>query len=195
VDYVDSANPQYWDFWQLTTDASGKPVSSTSSSCGSTTKGVAYVCVGQIKQGWYDTSSGNPGTTAALISGLAGGIMPGELDCATCLNHALNIVVPSVQNTSQLGDQGPATHTDGGAATGVFREGAKIFLDPAYQIPTNTTTASIAVQAIMRSLQLYGGVVTDQTGCNTCVVAYSSLATIPDMTGKDLITQHLFIAY
>jgi hypothetical protein len=175
---VDYANRQYWDFWELRVNSAGVPISTN---------------VGQIKHGEYEIGSGSPGTTAAAISGLAGDILPGELDCVTCLNHALSLVVPARVNRFGYGRQGPVVHTDGHAATGVFIEGAKLFLDRHYDY--RASGASVAVQAIMRALQLYGGLVTDQTGCPDCINAYSALATQPDLSGADLIVPHLEIAY
>ena len=171
---LDTATGEYYDFWKLTT-SSGRPTSTN---------------VGGIVQGNV-SGNGNPGTTAANITGLAGDILPGELDCATCLNHALSVIVPGGMNSSQVSHQGPATKTDGGGS-GIFREGAKIRFDPSVNV--STLGVSVAVQAIMRALQLYGGVITDQTG-GSQIAFYSSLPSNPSLSGINQIGQHLWIYY
>lgn len=173
---VDTQAHRYYDFWKLNVNAQGKPQSTD---------------VGAIRAGDL-SGNGAPGTTAANISGLAGDILPGELDCSTCLNHALNVIVPSTMNSSQLGHQAPASKTDGGVPGAVFREGAKIRFDPGIQV--DSLPVSTAVKAVMRALQLYGGVITDQTGGN-CISFYSALDTNPDLTGINQIGQHLFLYY
>src|SRR6185437_5461844 len=110
---VDRSAGKYYDFWKLSVDGNGRPTSTD---------------VGQIVEGSLD-GDGTPGTTAAQISGLAGAIMPGELDCGTCLQHALSLIVPGTMNSSALGHQAPARHTDGAEAGAIFREGAKLRLD------------------------------------------------------------------
>ncbi len=174
---VDTANRTYYDFWKLYTDGQGRPTSTN---------------VGKIVSGSLNTSNGTPGTTAANITGLAGDILPGELDCADCIHHALNVIVPASMDSSQLGHQGPVTVGDGRASNGIFREGAKIRFDPS--IDVNSLNVSTAVKAIMTALQKYGGLITDQTGANAICV-YSALDTAPDMTGQDQILQHLQIYY
>ncbi|HXR98401.1 MAG TPA: fibronectin type III domain-containing protein [Terriglobales bacterium] len=172
---VDTATQTYYDFWKLYVNSSGQPTSTN---------------VGAVFSGSLN-GNGTPGTTAANITGLAGDILPGELDCATCLNHALSIVVPGSMNSSEVGTQAPATKTDGSGG-GVFREGAKIRFDPS--IDVSTLSASTATKAILRALQLYGGVITDQTGGNGISI-YSSLPSQPDLTGLSVANQHLFLYY
>lgn len=173
---VDTATGTYYDFWKLYVDAQGQPTSTN---------------VGGIVSGSLN-GNGTPGTTAANITGLAGDILAGELDCATCLNHALSVVVPGSMNSDQVGQQAPASKTDGSTAGAIFREGAKLRFDPGVDI--SGLPASVAVKAIMRALQLYGGVITDQTGGNGIGI-YSALASKPDETGIQLILQHLWIYY
>lgn len=172
---VDTTHRMYYDFWQLS--AAGH-VNSTS--------------VGQIVSGSLDSSNGTPGTTAAQITGLAGSILPGELSCETCLNHALSVVVPLTMNSPIVGHQAPAVQTDGRTSGGIFREGAKLRFDPS--IDVSSLNASTAVKAILRALQLYGGVITDQSG-GSGVAFYSALPSQPDTTGINLIGQHLLIYY
>ncbi|MGH9488774.1 MAG: fibronectin type III domain-containing protein [Terriglobales bacterium] len=173
---VDTATNNYYGFWKLYVNTQGQPTSTN---------------VGKLVEGSLN-GSGNPGTTAAEITGLAGDILPGELDCVTCLNHALNVVVPVTMNAPQKGDQGPITSSDGTVAGAVFREGAKIRFDPSVDV--STLNASTAVKAILRALQLYGGLITDQTGADG-ILFYTDLPTQPDTTGINLIGQHLFIYY
>lgn len=173
---LDTATGVYYDFWKLSVDRSGQPISTN---------------VGGIVSGNLN-GNGAPGTTAADLTGLAGDILPGELDCVTCLNHALSVIVPGSMNSNQVGQQAPASKTDGSVSGAIFREGAKIRFDPSVDI--SQLQASTAVKALMRALQLYGGVITDQTGGNA-IGFYSALATTPDQSGIKLILQHLWIYY
>lgn len=173
---VDMAHKIYYDFWKLSVNPDGSPVSDN----------VGYIVSGNLD------GNGVPGTTGAGITGLAGDIMPGELDCETCLNHALNVVVPYGMNSNILGFEAPAVKSDGNVASGIFREGAKIALDPSFNV--NTTSASVAAKAIMRALQLYGGVITDQSG-GKGISFYSNLQNQPDISGLNEIGKHLLIFY
>ncbi|MGH9478742.1 MAG: hypothetical protein ACRD1A_05895 [Terriglobales bacterium] len=173
---VDRASGAYYDFWKLYTDGNGHPTSTN---------------VGQIVSGSLG-GNGTPGTTAAAITGLAGDILPGELDCDTCLRHALNVVVPGASNSPQVGTQAPAAKTDGQAAGAVFREGAKLRLDPAVDV--DSLNASTAAKAILHALQDYGAVITDQTG-GDAIGLYSALATAPDLSGLQQALPHLWIYY
>ena len=173
---VDRSAGKYYDFWKLSVDGNGRPTSTD---------------VGQIVEGSLD-GDGTPGTTAAQISGLAGAIMPGELDCGTCLQHALSLIVPGTMNSSALGHQAPARHTDGAEAGAIFREGAKLRLDPGVNV--DSLDASTAVKAIMHALQQYGGVITDQSGGNGIGI-YTALDSPPDLTGIGEIAKHLQIYY
>ncbi len=173
---VDTATQRYYDFWKLLVDAQGRPVSTN---------------VGAIFSGSLD-GDGTPGTTAAYISGLAGDILPGELNCDTCLNHALLAIVPETMNSPGVGSQAPVRHDDGNTPGAIFREGAKIRLDPS--LPLAEMNASTATKAIMRALQLYGAVIVDQTGGGG-IGFYTSLASPPDETGMNLIGRHLWIYY
>lgn len=173
---IDTSTHKYYDFWKLYVNASGDPKSTN---------------VGKIVEGSLD-GDGTPGTTAADISGLAGDILPGELDCDTCLNHALNVIVPGSMNSSRIGKQASAKGTDGTVHGGIFCEGAKLRFDPS--IDVRSLNASTAVKAILRALQLYGGVITDQTGGNQ-IAFYTALPSRPDLTGLNLIGQHLLIYY
>ena len=164
----------YYDFWKLTVNSSGQPLSTS---------------VGAIFSGTLQ-GNGTPGTTAAFVTGLAGDILPGELDCVTCLNHAVLVIVPGSMDAPGVGDQGPVYHYDGSVQGALFKEGEKIRFDPS--IDVNTLTASTATKALIRALQLYGGLIIDQTGCN-CFGIYSALATTPDKTGMSLIGQHLLL--
>ena len=174
---VDTVQRRYYDFWELIVDANGNPTSTN---------------VGRVNGGGLETSDGTPGTTAASITGLAGDILPGELDCVTCLQHALNVLVPASMNSPALGRQAPVHSTDGGVPGGVFREGAKIRFDPTINV--DSLNVSTAVKALMKALQLYGGLVTDQTG-GPGISFYSALGAQPDLSGIGMIAQHLLIYY
>lgn len=175
---VNTATNTYYDFWELLVNSSGQPTSTN---------------VGQIVSGNLATSNGTPGTTAAEITGLAGDIMPGELNCETCLQHALNVIVPSSMISNLVGTQAPAAKTDGTVTGAIFREGAKIRFDPSVDIDS-LTGVSTAVKALMTALQQYGGVITDQTSGST-IAFYSALPSTPDLTGINQIGAHLYIYY
>jgi hypothetical protein len=173
---VNTADGSYYDFWELQVNGNGTPVSTH---------------VGRIVRGFLN-GDGTPGTTAANITGLAGDIMPGELDCETCLNHALSVVVPMTMTRAGHGSQAPGGGYDGSTPGGIFEEGAKLRFDP--NVDVSSLPASTAAKAIMRALQLYGGVITDRTQAGGCSF-YSSLPSDPDQTGMNLIGQHLMIYY
>ncbi|HUX67797.1 MAG TPA: hypothetical protein VMV31_09940 [Terriglobales bacterium] len=173
---VDRAHGLYYDFWKLLVNAAGQPTSTN---------------VGQVVQGSLG-GNGTPGTTAAVITALAGDILPGELDCATCLNHALSVIVPGGLNSNQVGTAAPARKTDGTMGGAIFREGAKLRFDPSVNVAA--LNASTATKAILRALQLYGGAIVDQTG-GKGISFYSALATQPDLAGINQIGQHLWIYY
>lgn len=173
---VDPSTRTYYDFWKLYVTSSGQPTSTN---------------VGGIFSGSLD-GDGTPGTTAANITGLAGDILTGELDCTTCLQHALSVIVPGSMNSGLPGTQAPGNHHDGSTQGGVFREASKIRFDPSINV--DSLQVSTAVKAIMKALQLYGGVITDQTG-GTAIAFYSALPKQPDLTGLNQIGQHLLIYY
>lgn len=173
---VNSSTGSYYDFWKLTVNSSGQPLATN---------------VGAIFSGTLQ-GDGTPGTTAAFITGLAGDILPGELNCDTCLNHAVLVIVPGSMDAPGVGDQGPVHHYDGSVSGALFKEGAKIRFDPSINVAA--LSASTATKALLRALQLYGGLIVDQTGCN-CFGIYSALATTPDKTGMNLIGQHLWLYY
>ena len=173
---VDRVHGLYYDFWKLLVNTAGRPISTN---------------VGQVVQGSLN-GNGTPGTTAAVMTSLAGDILPGELDCATCLQHAVQVVVPGALNSPQVGTAAPARKTDGTVGGAIFREGAKIRFDPAVNV--DALPVSTPVKAILHALQNYGGVITDQTG-GKGVSFYSALATQPDLTGINQIGRHLWIYY
>ena len=174
---VNTSTRMYFDFWKLLVDKNGNPTATD---------------VGQIVEGSLDKGNGTPGTTAAVITGLAGDILPGELDCATCLNHALQAVVPGGMNSGNVCHQAPAEKTDGGVSGAVFCEGAKLRFDPAVNV--DALNVSTAVKAILHALQNYGAVITDQTG-GSSVAFYTALPTKPDLSGFGIVGQHMLIYY
>lgn len=174
---VNTTTRMYYDFWKLLVDKNGNPTSTN---------------VGQIVQGSLDKGNGTPGTTAAVITGLAGDIMPGELDCATCLNHALQAVVPGGMNSGNVCKQAPAEKTDGGVGGAIFCEGAKLRFDPSINV--DSLNVSTAVKAILHALQNYGAVITDQSGGNG-IAFYTALPKAPDLSGLGVIGQHMQIYY
>lgn len=174
---IDRAQHTYYEFWKLSVDGAGQPTSTD---------------VGQVAEGDLSASNGTPGTTGSGLSGLAGDILPGELDCATCLQHALSVVVPSALNSPQTAGQAPAVKTDGKTAGAIFRYGAKIGLDPGFDV--DGLQASAAAKAILHALQKYGAVVTDQTSGNNLGL-YSALAQTPDLSGLQAAVPHLILYY
>lgn len=174
---VNTATRMYYDFWKLLVDRNGNPTSTN---------------VGQIVEGSLDKGNGTPGTTAAVITGLAGDIMPGELDCATCLNHALQAVVPGGMNSGNVCKQAPAEKTDGGVGGAIFCEGAKLRFDPSINV--DSLNVSTAAKAILHALQNYGAVITDQSGGNG-IAFYTALPSQPDLTGFGVVGQHMLIYY
>ncbi|MGH9393513.1 MAG: hypothetical protein ACRD1E_05030 [Terriglobales bacterium] len=173
---VNRAAGTYYDLWKLYTDGRGAPQSTD---------------IGDVARGSL-SGNGTPGTTATGITGLAGVILPGELDCTTCLQHALSVVVPSAMNGRAFGHQAPAQKTDGTVWGAIFREGAKLRFDPSINV--DALPVSIATKAVLRALQLYGGVITDQTG-GSAISFYSALATAPDLTGLNAAGRNLWIYY
>ena len=174
---VNTSTRMYYDFWKLLVDVNGNPTSTN---------------VGQIVEGSLDKGNGTPGTTAAVITGLAGAILPGELDCATCLNHALQAVVPGGMNSNNVCHQAPAEKTDGSVSGGIFCEGAKLRFDPSINV--DSLNVSTAVKAILHALQNYGAVITDQSGGNG-IAFYTALPKAPDLSGFGIIGQHMLIYY
>lgn len=175
---VNTTTRMYYDFWKLVVDKNGNPSSTN---------------VGQIVQGSLDKGNGTPGTTAAVITGLAGDILPGELDCATCLNHALQAVVPGSMNSGNVCKQAPAEKTDGGVSGAIFCEGAKLRFDPSINV--DSLNVSTAAKAILHALQNYGAVITDQSGGNG-IAFYTALPSQPDLSGfNNIVGQHMLIYY
>lgn len=174
---IDTTAGVYYDLWKLYVNGNGQPQSTN---------------IGELVRGELN-GNGAPGTTGANLTGAAGDILPGELDCSDCLQHALSVVVPGDLNSPQTGTQAPASKTDGGTGGAIFREGAKIRLDP--NLDVDSLQASTAAKAVMKALQRYGGVITDQTGSGDSIGIYSSLAVTPDTTGLNQIGSHLYLYY
>ncbi|MGH9505467.1 MAG: hypothetical protein ACRD13_00955 [Terriglobales bacterium] len=101
---ADTVHRYYYDFYHLqATDGAAAPASTsvgqivakdlagTGNYGGNPIPGSGYPATinGQAAPG---------GTTASKITGYAGTILPHELDCATCINHALAVIVPSNMN-------------------------------------------------------------------------------------------------
>lgn len=181
---LDTARRRYYDFWRLCVDAQG---------CAITCPGNrGPTSIGEIRSGRLVRSNGTPGTTAAQMTGLAGVIAPGELSGDDRLDHALAIVVAASLMNPRLCHAVPATHTDGTVPGALFCEGAKIRMDPAVNLAQ--LPASPAAKAIMHALQMYGGAIVDQSGCQNCIQAYTALpGRPPDLTGIEAATQHLWI--
>lgn len=169
---LDQSNGRFYDFWKLTVDASGHPVSTN---------------VGQIVSGPLD-GNGNPGTTAADISGAAGDLLPGELQNG--IGHALSCIVPGAWNNSSLGHQAPAAKTDG-QSNGPLSEGGKIGVRPGLNI--DALDVGVATKAILKAFQNYGCVITDQNGSSNSLGIYSALPNLDnlDLRGMDQAGQYL----
>ena len=185
---IDTATGTGYDFWRLCVGAGGVPV---------TCRGNASpTSVGRILAFSLDSSNGAPGgCTASGLTGLAGDILPGELATGAAVPHALSVIVPGAMNRPGACPETPATHSDGTVSGAVFCEGAKLRMDPA--VGVDALTASPAAKAIMKALQRYGGIITDQSDCARCLGFYSDLrGPAPDLTGlAPNLLAHLWIYY
>lgn len=170
---IDHANDRFYDFWKLYTNAGGQPTSHQ---------------VGKIVSGPLD-GEGNPGTTAAVISGAAGDLLPGELQNG--VNHALSCIVPGNWNNSSIGDQGPAVETDG-RRNGPLSEGGKIGVDPGLNIDALPNLGA-DTKTILKTFQKYGCVITDQNGSSNVIGIYSALSNLDnlDLRGMSDAGQYL----
>ena len=181
----------YYEFWQLYA-SNGTPTNPQS---------VSAIVMGSL------ADNGTPGANAAMITAAAGDIMPGELSCATCLNHALIAGGPWTLINQTTGTQAPAEKNDGQCSSGgnvVLSEGAKLRFDPSVDV--SSLNVSVAAQAILRALQLYGAVLIDKGGNGTTceqitggIGFYSSVlvSPAPSLTA-DLTSaagQHMWIYY
>jgi hypothetical protein len=139
------------------------------------------------------------GTAAGIVSG-AGIIMPGELDCPTCLNHMIHVMATIGLANATTCNAFPVGKTGDGRGTlphAILCEGGILQytgdwtqLDPA--------THSAAVIALARALQLYGGMITDRGGTNSSpdsVSFYSDYNTVPSTKGIGDLLQHLAVFY
>ncbi|HZT72316.1 MAG TPA: hypothetical protein VE996_01540 [Terriglobales bacterium] len=169
---IDRSNNRFYDFWKLTVDGSGRPTSTR---------------VGQIVSGPLD-GNGNPGTTAADISGAAGDLMPGEIQNG--IDHALSCIVPGAWNNSSLGDQAPAAKTDG-SSNGPLSEGGKIGVDP--NLNVDSLDVGSTTKAILKAFQRYGCAITDQNSSSNVIGIYSALPNLDnlDRRGMDQVGRYL----
>lgn len=169
---IDSGQNRFYDFWKLSVDSQGEPTSTH---------------VGEIVSGPLD-GNGNPGTTAADITGAAGDLLPGELERG--IDHALSCVVPGNWNNSSLGDQAPAATTDG-TSSGPLSEGGKVGVDPSLNIEALNVGAT--TKAILRAFQQYGCAITDQNSSSDTIGIYSALPNLDglDLRGMDQAGQYL----
>lgn len=168
---IDTSRRMYFDFWKLLTDGHGHPRSTH---------------VGKIVSGSLD-GDGSPGTTAANLTGAAGDLMPGELQSG--IHHALSCVVPGNWNNASLGDQAPVSKTDG-RGNGPLSEGGKLGIDP--KLNVDALPVGAGTKNLMKALQQYGCVVTDQSG-GTGIAIYSDLPNLKgvDLSGMDQIGRYL----
>lgn len=182
---INTSDHMAYDFWRLCVDARGRP-KTCPRNCGPRS-------VGQITAYDLRTSNGAGGGTSSGILGLAGDILPGELAGPGPVRHALSAVAPGSMMSPRLCSAAPATHTDGTVPGGVFCEGAKLRLDPSFRV--DALPASAAAKAILKAMQRYGAVITDQTGCDKCLNFYSALPSGAglDLTGLDALMKHLWI--
>lgn len=183
---VDTSTRMFYDFWKLCVNSSGVPITCSGN--------YSPTSIGQILSGSLNMSNGAPGgDTSSGISGLAGVILPNELNTGEAVPHALSVVVPASMANGNICTAAPATHTDGSVSGAVFCQGAKIRMDPSINV--DSLSASPAAKAIMKALQIYGGVIVDQSG-GSGVAFYSSLQTDPDLTGlAQNLGPHVWIYY
>ena len=162
---------RYYDFWKLLTDGHGHPRSTR---------------VGKIVSGSLD-GDGTPGTTAGDLNGAAGDLMPGELQNG--IHHALQCIIPGNWNNASLGTQAPVTKTDG-RSNGAMSEGSKIGIDPSLNV--SALPLGAGTKNLMRALQQYGCVITDQSGGHGIAI-YSNLPSLKglDMSGMNQIGKYL----
>jgi hypothetical protein len=124
--------------------------------------------------------------------------VPGELDCPTCLNHAVQIAAADQLVNLATCNAIPAHKTGDGdhpLPAAVLCEGGVLWysgdwtqLDPA--------THSPAVIALARALALYGGVITDQGGPNLPTFSfYTDYNSPPPLTGIADLLRHLVVFY
>lgn len=199
---IDDANGNFYELDMLFVNAAGHPINRPpygygSGPCGNKHQppcGVRGVFAGNLR-----TSPPNlgGGTAAGIVSG-AGDIVPGELDCATCLNHAVQVVAaaslvnrttcdafPVGKNGDGQGRLPAADLCEGGVLqyTGDWRA-----LDPA--------THSPAVLALARALALYGGLITDQGGSGQPgFTVYTDYDSAPPMQGAADLLRGLAVYY
>lgn len=181
---INTVTRRAYEFWRLCANAAGAPVTCPGNR--------SPTSVGWIGTFSLDTSNGVPGGgTASGLSGLAGLILPGEIEHG--IDHALSVIVPGAMNSPRLCSAAPASHTDGTAPGGVFCEGAKLRLDPSVQV--DALPATPAAKAILLALQRFGGVITDQSDCAHCLNFYTALdGPAPDLTGlAPALLPHLWI--
>ena len=135
------------DFWGFSRSSNGTPQawSIWQSFCG------PFSSAGQCP-----TQFGNAGAAnAARIALLAGLVRPSEI-AAGNIQHALAFTIPQ----TAPGFRAPAQGSDGRTPGGI-PEGARIQLDPTYQIPANMPPW---IATICRALQRYGAILTDSGG-------------------------------
>lgn len=194
---ADTQHRYYWDFYHLVTPngPSAPEFSAGGEVVAKDLDGTGNYGGDDIEGYENATGNGAPdrgGTTASYMTGFAGTILPGELDCATCINHALAVIVPSgldgCNGYSGKGEcspgtqfknpfngepeecnEGPATGGDAPNTCGlnsdiIFCEGAKIFLPAGFALKPASPGAQIpvAAQAIANALINYGGIIEDQ---------------------------------
>ncbi len=201
---IDDTNGNFYEIDQLYVDSSGHPMNFGVNGYGTGVCGGAgqTVCgIRGIFSGNLATSAPNLGgsTAAGIVSG-AGVIVPGELECPTCLNHMIQVLGTSLLVNATTCNAFPVGKNGDGGGTlphAVLCEGGILQytgdwtqLDPA--------THSTAVIALARALQLYGGMVVDQVGTSSSpdhVTFYADYDTVPDTTGIGDLMLHLAVFY
>ena len=201
---IDDTNGNFYEIDQLYVDSSGHPINFGVNGYGTGVCGGAgqTVCgIRGIFSGNLATSAPNLGgsTAAGIVSG-AGVIVPGELECPTCLNHMIQVLGTSqLVNATTCNAFPVGKNGDGGGTLphAVLCEGGILQytgdwtqLDPA--------THSTAVIALARALQLYGGMMTDQVGTSSSpdhVTFYADYDTAPNTTGIGDLMLHLAVFY
>lgn len=135
-----------------------------STSAGNTTRNIC----GDSTVDGNPSHTGSPGSARGCgISCLAGLVLQSEF-AAGVIPHALCATCSWTASTFRS----PAIISDGGTSGGI-PEGARIQLDPAFDISGYTATQQI----IAKALQVYGFYVTDSTGASGNAVVFESQAT------------------
>jgi len=199
---IDDSTGNFYEMDQLYVNSLGQPINFGVNGYGTGRCGGAgeTVCgLRGIFSGNLATSAPNLGgaTAAGLVAG-AGDIMPGELDCTTCLNHTVLLVGSQDLINSATCDAFPTGKSGDGFAglpQAVLCEGGVLVWTGDWT-QLNPATHSTAVIALARALQIYGGLIVDQGGAgHEGYSFYTDYNASPDMTGAADLNAALVVFY